>query len=286
MKFYSTVLTALLLGGACAQTNNQKQMENKTEKQMKTKQDVAVAINKAVQEGNVDEAASYVWPQYIQHTPVVPDGVRGLKGMVSKIKNGELPAPKITNIRTIQDGDFVVLHHEVFWPNRKVMFEIFRFESGLAMEHWSGIADHPKETVSGNSMLDGATEVTDLDKTVENKQLVKDFVEKILIGGEFESISSYYDEDVIQHNPYMDNSIEGLKQGLEELNNQGISLGIKTLHKVIGQGNFVFTLSEGEFGGKPTAFFDLFRVANGKVVEHWDVIQEIPEQMAHTNGMF
>jgi predicted SnoaL-like aldol condensation-catalyzing enzyme len=42
----------------------------------------------------------------------------------------------------------------------------------------------------------------------------------------------------------------------------------------------------GEFGGKPTAFYDLFRVENGMIVEHWDTVQEIPEQMAHDNGMF
>jgi len=45
-------------------------------------------------------------------------------------------------------------------------------------------------------------------------------------------------------------------------------------------------LSEGKFSGKHTAFFDLFRVEKGKVVEHWDVLQEVPEKMAHGNGMF
>jgi hypothetical protein len=44
--------------------------------------------------------------------------------------------------------------------------------------------------------------------------------------------------------------------------------------------------SEGTFGGKPTAFFDLFRVDNGKVAEHWDVMADIPAKMAHGNGKF
>ncbi len=59
-----------------------------------------------------------------------------------------------------------------------------------------------------------------------------------------------------------------------------------TVHKVIAEGNFVFTMSEGTFGGAPTAFFDLFRVDNGKIVEHWDIISEIPDEMAHENGKF
>ena len=57
-------------------------------------------------------------------------------------------------------------------------------------------------------------------------------------------------------------------------------------HRIIAEGNFVVFHSEGEWGGKPQSFFDLFRVEDGKIVEHWDVIQEIPSEMAHENGMF
>ncbi len=61
-----------------------------------------------------------------------------------------------------------------------------------------------------------------------------------------------------------------------------------TLHRVIGEGNFVLAMSEGELAGEPTAFYDLFRVEDGKVVEHWDVIQTIPpqEEWQNENGKF
>jgi len=54
------------------------------------------------------------------------------------------------------------------------------------------------------------------------------------------------------------------------------------------EGNFVLVMREGSFGGKPTAFFDLFRVEAGKIAEHWDVLQEIPpkEQWKNANGKF
>ncbi|MGI0019912.1 MAG: nuclear transport factor 2 family protein [Nitrososphaera sp.] len=60
------------------------------------------------------------------------------------------------------------------------------------------------------------------------------------------------------------------------------------LHKVIGQGNFVLALAEGEFSGKRVAFYDLFRIENRKIVEHWDVIQDIPpkENWKNQNGKF
>ena len=65
-----------------------------------------------------------------------------------------------------------------------------------------------------------------------------------------------------------------------------MSIEIKKIFKVLGEGNFVLVCSEGRFAGKNTAFFDLFRVDNGIIVEHWDVLQEIPDKMAHDNGFF
>lgn len=47
-------------------------------------------------------------------------------------------------------------------------------------------------------------------------------------------------------------------------------------------------MSEGKFGGKPTAYYDLFRVENNKIVEHWDVLETIPakDQWKNKNGKF
>lgn len=60
------------------------------------------------------------------------------------------------------------------------------------------------------------------------------------------------------------------------------------IHKVIGQGNFVLTVSEGLIDGEPTAFYDLFRVENGKIAEHWDVIEAILplEKRKNANSRF
>src|SRR5579863_10239040 len=60
------------------------------------------------------------------------------------------------------------------------------------------------------------------------------------------------------------------------------------VHKILGQGNLVLVMSEGLFDAKPTAFYDLYRIENGKQVEHWDVIETIPpsDQWKHANGKF
>ena len=60
------------------------------------------------------------------------------------------------------------------------------------------------------------------------------------------------------------------------------------MHKVLAEGNFVLTVSEGSFAGKPTSFYDLFSVEQDKNVEHWDVIEPIlpQHQWKNSNGKF
>jgi len=56
--------------------------------------------------------------------------------------------------------------------------------------------------------------------------------------------------------------------------------------QAVAEGNFVLAAPEGTFGGKPAAFFDLFRVDNGKIAARWDVMADIPAKMTHGDGKF
>ena len=60
------------------------------------------------------------------------------------------------------------------------------------------------------------------------------------------------------------------------------------IHTVLGHGNFVLAVSEGAFAGKPTSYYDLFRIENGKIAEHWDVMETIApvSEWKHENGKF
>lgn len=246
---------------------------------------------KIIEQGVAQKDKSVVYElvkeNYIQHNPTVPDGRKGLLAMIDRIINGQLPTPVIKVKRALAEGDYVVLHSDFDWGGRKAVFEIFRFEDGLATEHWSGIQNHPEQTANGHSMVDGATAIKDRDKTESNKALIKEFLEKVFIAGQFNKLRDFFDGDkYLQHNPMIADGVSGLEQGLKEMQKKGIKIEFHKIHQIIGEGNFVLTLSEGKFDGKPTAFFDLFRVENGKIAEHWDVVQEVPVQMPHNNGMF
>ena len=250
-----------------------------------TNTEKAAAINRAVQNADTEALATLVKENYIQHTPVVPDGKKGLTALVNKIQNKEIPAPVIKNVRTLEDGEYVILHHDVHWPNRKVMFEVFRFEDGLAAEHWSGIAEHPEPSVNKHNMIDGETTIKDRNKTVENKALVRDFLDNVVINSRLEQLQAYVHPGLIQHSPNGDSNDGWVRDRMQQFQ-QGKQGEFQKVHHVLGEGNFVMSLSEGKSDTRHTAFFDLFRIEEGKIVEHWDVHQEVPEKMAHNNGMF
>lgn len=69
---------------------------------------------------------------------------------------------------------------------------------------------------------------------------------------------------------------------------QGISMMYDEVHMVLAQGNFVLAVSEGTFGGAPTSYYDLWRVENGKITEHWDVMETVADQSTwqNENGKF
>ncbi len=252
-----------------------------------TNKEKVVALLKAIETG-ANEPVGYINPtKYVQHNLGVADGLAGFGAVLQALPKG---SAKVNTVRVFQDGDFVFAHTEYNFFGPKIGFDIFRFEKGLIVEHWDNLQETPaKPNPSGHTMIDGITEIKDIDKTSANKSLVKNFVEDILVNGKMEKLASYFDGDnYTQHNPQIPDKLSGLGATLESLGKQGIFLKYDKFHKVLGEGNFVLVVSEGHFGKDYNAFYDLFRVENGKIAEHWDVIESIPgkENWKNSNGKF
>ena len=79
----------------------------------------------------------------------------------------------------------------------------------------------------------------------------------------------------IQHNPFIPGQLSGLGKALDELARAGITMKYDRIHKALGEGNFILVESEGQLGRKHTPFYELFRLENGKIAEHWGVIEFI-----------
>lgn len=233
------------------------------------------------------EPISYINPEkYVQHNLAVGDGLAGFGAVMQNAPEGGF---KANVIRAFQDGEYVFTHTEYDFFGPKAGFDVFRFEDGLIVEHWDNLLEVAPPNPSGRTQFDGATEITDLDKTESNKTLAKNFVETILMKGQMDQVANFIEGDhYIQHNPGVADGLSGLGEALKAMAEQGITMEYHQLHKVLGEGNFVLTMSEGAFGGKPTSYYDLFRVEDGKIVEHWDVMEPIlPEsERKNSNGKF
>ena len=225
----------------------------------------------------------------IQHNQAVPNGADVLIGLIPTLKKSGISA---TTHRLIAEGNIVVAHNEyknaqVFGGDHLAAFDVFRIENGQVAEHWDNISPVTPPNPSGRTQFDGTTEITDLDKTAENKQLVTNFVNDVLHGNAPEKITDYISgKTYLQHNSGVADGLEGLGKAIQAMIDSGTPMTYSRTHMIVAEGNFVFTASEGQFLGEHSAFFDLFRVADGKIVEHWDVIQKIQKEAANDSGKF
>ena len=152
------------------------------------------------------------------------------------------------------------------------------------VEHWDARQPWVEQPVSGHTMTDGPVLVTEPHNTAASKKLVEQFVELIMMGGDRTQITRFFDGDrFIQHNPQIADGVSRLGSAIQA----GVwAAVVEQVHHVVADGEFVFTQGEGILDGIPTAFYDLFRVENDKLAEHWDVVFAKPDTLPHGNGLF
>ncbi|QCI13106.1 hypothetical protein E6B08_17770 [Pseudomonas putida] len=120
-----------------------------------------------------------------------------------------------------------------------------------------------------------------------NKELVKNFYQSIVVRGEFDKIPLYMGENYTQHSILAANGVEGLKQFVSEHRAKYPDTRLE-FKRVIAEGDLVVTHSHAVFyeGHQGSAVIDIFRVEDDKVVEHWEVFQDIPERTLSGNSVF
>jgi len=124
---------------------------------MKLQQNKKSAIDfyKMSYNGNPRQAVErYVGKEYIQHNPLVGDGIEPFISYFEKMAK-EYPDKSIEFVRSIAEGDLVALHTHQIWPGNEeyVTMDFFRFdESGKIVEHWDAMQQIPDFSENGNTM--------------------------------------------------------------------------------------------------------------------------------------
>ena len=236
-----------------------------------------------IRDGRAREAVTkYTGDRYTQHSTGVRDGVEGFVEFFEPFIERN-PVRDIQIVRGWEDGQYVFVHAYQSLNNGEYEWVTTDFfdtdEDNKIIEHWDVIAEFCPRTPSGHTSVDGETEVVDIEKTEENKELVRNLIKDGLMrGGNPDNLSRYVSADkYVQHN-------KDVKDGLEHFQKLASMpdrpLNYDEIVLLVGQGNFVATLSKANWNDGVTnqdfAQVDIFRIENGKVVEHWDNVEPVP----------
>lgn len=215
----------------------------------------------------------YYTEDFRQHSPFAPDGRAGLRGFLEHLPEGF----RVDLVRVLDDHGMVAVHavYEGLGPDPLAAFDVFRVEDGRIAEHWDAMEPLRSGPDGARPQVDGPTAVTDHERTHDNKRIAAEWIESALIGGDTHAV-----QDHVSVEGYVDHALGAADTPRP---------AYRRLRRVVGEGNFVLTVAEAaaaEDPGRTVACYDLWRLDTGRIVEHWAVVQPVPERMAHANGMF
>jgi len=245
---------------------------------MTAKKDNAIALYmEGIRDGDARRAVEqYTGDRYTQHSTGVRDGVEGFVEFFEDFI-ARNPDRDIRIIRALEEGQYVFLQAYQNINNGEAEWVTTDFfdtdDDDKIIEHWDIIAPYRSRTASGRTSIDGPTAITDLDRTEDNKRTVRAMIEQVLMpGGDPTRVGEFVADEYHQHNPDVPDGLAAFRELAEDPNPP---LRYVRIHLMVAEGNFVAVLSEATFDGDPYAQCDLFRLVDGKVVEHWDNVEPI-----------
>lgn len=255
-----------------------------------TNKEKALALINTLATGDTKTAGELLAENYIQHNLAYGTGREAFIGSVAYLASAPVKTT-VNNVRAFEDKDKVFLQtvYNFAGAGEQVAFDIFRIdEDGLIAEHWDNLATVSEPNPSGHTQIDGTKEKKNVDAE-ETRKVVAAFVGDILRGENPDKLTFYFDGDkYIQHNTAIADGLSGLGAALSAMAEQGIQMIYNTTHQVLADGDYGLAVSEGTFGGVHTSYYDLFRVEDGKIAEHWDVMETIAKEdtWQNQNGKF
>lgn len=229
---------------------------------------------------------SYTGHRYTQHSTGVGDGVEGFLAFFEPFV-ARNPDRDITIKRIFEDGPWVFCSAYQSLNNGAaewVTMDMFYTDAeGLILEHWDTIAPYTTNTLSGTDQVGGSHEVDLSVDTAASKALVLEYTKQVRQEGDLSKLDRFIAEDLVQHAAPIGAGRSGLGSWLGSAD----AGRFEFLFHLMGQGDFVATYSKRHVRGKDVAVFDVYRVAAGKIVEHWMNEEEIgPRENWGNSGKF
>lgn len=237
--------------------------------------------------GHAREAVmKYTGHRYTQHSTGVADGAEGFLAFFEPFV-ARNPKRDIEIVQAFEDGPWVFCSAYQSLNDgaaQWVTMDMFYTDAeGLILEHWDTIAPYTKDTKSGADMVGGNRDIDLAVDGAASKALVLEFTKQVLQEGQHDKAEHFVADNIVQHAAPIGAGLDGLKAWLAS----DAAGTYEMLFQLIGQGDFAVTYGKRHAGGKDIAVFDLYRVAGGKIVEHWMNQEEIgPRETWGNSGKF
>ncbi|MDH6707198.1 putative SnoaL-like aldol condensation-catalyzing enzyme [Kitasatospora sp. MAA19] len=257
-------------------------------------------LTQLFEKGDVKVADQHVRADFIQHSPTVPDGRDALKGLARDL-HARYPGLTYNVKRVLAQGDLVLVHsNPIQEPGTRGddVMDIFRFDgNGRIAEHWDTREGVPATTVNGNDMFGTVSNPNTNQpsgpcwETPLSQKVVLDYFNTLLVEKNPDAVS-YLMPEYYQHNPSVPNGTVGMREGFAEFFRQFPNV-TADLKRTIADRDYVavhfrYRLHPEDSGQAIMGIFRVEKQANGelKIIEHWDVIENIPATSANNNTMF
>lgn len=246
------------------------------------KTDLVRKLLKGIETGDPGAAAVVNEAKYIQHNPRTSTGSEGLAALFQRLSKTD---PKVEIVRAFEDGDFVWAHTDYRFQTHEVGFEVFRFEDGLAVEHWDNLQERRGPNPSGRAMLDGPTAAAGSEHTEATRGLVRSFSREVLLGRRHDRVGHYVADDLVQHDWRLPDGIDAVRAELKEP-----GLKYDRVHRVLAEGDYALVICEGSRAGTHSSIFHMYRVDTERrlIVEHWTTEESVAprSEWKNENGKF
>jgi len=237
--------------------------------------------------GNIREAVTKnTGHRYTQHSTGVADGVEGFLAFFEPFVQRN-PKRDIDVLRIFEDGPWVFCNAYQSLNDgaaKWVTMDMFYTDpDGLILEHWDTIAPYVDTIASGADMVGGTTKIDTNANTEANKSLVLEYTKQVLQEKGANKIPQFLADDIVQHARTIGAGHDGMADWLTS----DAAGDYEMMFQLIGQGDFAVTYGKRHASGKDIAVFDLYRMAHGKIVEHWMNEEEIsPRETWGNSGKF
>ena len=276
---------------------------------------VALAFLQRSADGDMDGAYAY-WatPDYIQHNPEIPDGVAGHRAFFEGVehKYGAVENWASVTDMLLVDGDMFARFSHVFRSpddTGRLFADIWRVKDGRIVEHWDVIRSFPASKANHNGLACGIAEDYQSARSRQDSpaeptcgrpdpnasrtksvEVVETYLRELSDGDVREAVQRWSAPGYRQHEASMADGIDGAIVSLEREHGSAAKAHPKALTptRVVAEGDLVLQHRLVQYPGaeRPTSSVDIFRVTDGRISEHWNTKQTVPEVTRNGHPMW